>query len=213
MQPFEANCSLLQRPIFLVGYMGAGKSTLGRKLARLLETDFIDTDIYIENRFRKKIAAIFQEEGEEVFRRREKMVLDELTGYAGAVISTGGGLPCYHGNMETMLSCGTTIYLRYTAEELARRLLAAPRNRPLLRGLEGDALLKYISDTLASREAFYLQAHLVVSCMQVCCQEDENELAHYILTLLQDPLFLSQCAQRNESAPGEELLEEGFWPK
>lgn len=192
----DINPLLARHPLFLVGYMGAGKSTVGRKLARLIKADFIDTDIYIENRFRKKVAQIFDEEGEEVFRNREAMVLQELTGYCNAIISTGGGMACHHGNMDAMLQSGVVIYLRYSAEELAHRLSEVSRGRPLLKGLRGEELVQYVRQSLTQREPYYLRANLLVDCSVVCPTGDENDLAQYIFTLLHDPLFLQEFQKR-----------------
>lgn len=204
----DLNPLLTRHPLFIVGYMGAGKSTVGRKLASLMKAEFIDTDIYIENRFRKKVAQIFTEEGEEVFRNREAMVLQEVTGYGNAIISTGGGMACHHGNMDTMLQCGTVIYLRYTAEELAQRLSDISRGRPLIKGLRGEELVQYVQQSLAQREPYYLRANLLVDCSVVCPTGDENDLAQYIFTLLHDPLFLQEFQRRFEERDSSESTEE-----
>ena len=89
-------------PIYIIGYMGAGKSTLGRKLAEVLGFDFIDTDIFIESRFRERIVDMFDRIGEEKFRLKEHYVIEELSGMTDCVIATGGGLPCFHDNMKLM---------------------------------------------------------------------------------------------------------------
>lgn len=101
------------KPLFLVGYMGCGKSTLGRKLARRLGVDFIDTDALVEEREGASVADVFRYEGEERFREAERRVLDEvIAGASFAVVSTGGGLPTWRDNMPCMNAVGHTVYLR-----------------------------------------------------------------------------------------------------
>ena len=79
--------------LYLIGYMSAGKSTIGRALADLVGYEFVDTDIYIESRFRQRVSDIFNKYGEEYFRQKERMILEELAGLNNAVVATGGGLP------------------------------------------------------------------------------------------------------------------------
>ena len=111
------------KPLFLVGYMGCGKSTLGRKLARRLGVDFIDTDALVEEREGASVADVFRYEGEERFREVERRVLDEvIAGASFAVVSTGGGLPTWRDNMPCMNAVGYTVYLRRSPEQIARRL-------------------------------------------------------------------------------------------
>ena len=108
--------------IFLVGYMGAGKTTLGRALAKATGMQFIDLDCYIEERFRKTIAQIFAEKGEEHFRDLERRMLHEVGEFEDVIISTGGGTPCFFDNIEYMNSQGTTVYLDVPVERLHIRL-------------------------------------------------------------------------------------------
>ncbi len=171
-------------PIFIIGYMGAGKSTLGRKLAHLMERTFIDTDLFIENRFRKSIADIFAQEGEAVFRKREKGVIEELSCFPNAIIATGGGLPCHYDNMELMKNSGTTIYLQLSAPVLAGRIELCKRTRPTVRHLSGEELLSHIQEALAVRLPFYEQADLIYPCDEVKTDQDEMLLAQDIATRL-----------------------------
>lgn len=90
----------MHAPIFIVGYMGSGKSTVGRKMADVLGWRFIDTDFFIENRFRKRVADIFRDEGEAVFRRRERVVIEELSGMEDAIIATGGRIALSFGQYD-----------------------------------------------------------------------------------------------------------------
>ena len=100
------------KTLFLVGYMGCGKSTLGRKLARRLGVDFVDTDALVEEREGASVADVFRYEGEERFRQAERRVLDEvIAGNPFVVVSTGGGLPTWSDNMACMNAVGNTVYL------------------------------------------------------------------------------------------------------
>lgn len=171
-------------PIFIVGYMGAGKSTLGRKLAQLLQRDFIDTDIFIENRFRKSVSDIFAQEGEAIFRSREKCVIEELSSFPNAVIATGGGLPCFYENMELMKSSGITIYLKLSAPVLAERIELCKRTRPTVRHLSGEDLLQHICKALEERSFYYEKASFIISCDAVKTDKDETHLAEDIASRL-----------------------------
>ena len=106
----------MHAPIFIVGYMGSGKSTVGRKMADVLGWRFIDTDFFIENRFRKRVADIFRDEGEAVFRRRERVVIEELSGMEDAIIATGGGLPCHSDNITLINKANLTLYLEVSLD-------------------------------------------------------------------------------------------------
>lgn len=150
--------------IFLVGYMGSGKTTLGRKLARSLGLDFVDLDELIVSRTGRSIPEIFQAEGEEGFRALEAEVLRSLGGSAApAVVSVGGGTPCFHDNMAWMNAHGRTIYLRLSTAALWHRLEQSDvKKRPVLQGLRGEALREFIEEKLAEREPYYLQAHYTI---------------------------------------------------
>jgi len=114
--------------IFIIGYMGSGKTTVGKLLARSLSLEFIDLDAYIENKYRKTISALFAGKGEEEFRKIESQALHEVAQFEDVVISTGGGAPCYLDNMALMNQAGTTVYIKADPEELAARL-AGIKNR------------------------------------------------------------------------------------
>lgn len=156
----------MMKPLFLIGYMGCGKSTLGRKIARRLKMDFVDTDHLVEDREGASTADIFHYEGEEHFRRMEREVLDELiAGGSPQVVSTGGGLPTWTDNMERMNEAGITIYLKRSPEQIARRMSPYGRQkRPRLRGLSDEELVVFMREDMARRAAFYERARLTFSC-------------------------------------------------
>jgi shikimate kinase len=147
--------------IYLVGYMGCGKSTAGRRLASVLGWHFIDLDQLIEQNYSQSIDEIFMLSGEKAFRRYESEILHNLNIEADTIISVGGGAPCFSDNMEFMKMTGKVIYLKMTPARLKDRLSADKRPRPLLKGLKENELEKFIELRLIEREPFYMQAGLV----------------------------------------------------
>ncbi len=148
---------------FLTGYMGCGKSTIGKMLASTLGFAFIDLDTYIESKYHKTIAQIFAENGEDKFREIEHKHLLQVAEFENTVIATGGGAPCFFDNMEFMNSCGITVYIKLTAEQLAARLEASPGGiRPLLSNRKGDELIQFIKEGLARRESYYVQSQYII---------------------------------------------------
>lgn len=144
--------------IILIGYMGAGKTTLGQALARALGLEFVDLDCFIEERFCKSISQIFAEKGEEEFRRIEQRMLHEVAEFENVIISTGGGTPCFFDNIDYMNSKGTTVYLDVPQERLFIRLSIARKQRPLLKDKNDDELRTFIAEQIARREPFYKKA-------------------------------------------------------
>ncbi|MBO5262808.1 MAG: shikimate kinase [Bacteroidaceae bacterium] len=144
--------------ILLTGYMGAGKTTLGRALAERLGITFIDLDQYIEQRFRKSISQIFAEKGEEGFRDIERRMLHEVADFEDVIISTGGGTPCFFDNIDFMNSKGITVYLKVPVERLFIRLSIARRQRPLIKDKNDEELRAFIAEQLAKREPHYSKA-------------------------------------------------------
>ena len=150
--------------IFLIGYMGSGKTTVGQLLATQLGYSFIDMDNHIEGKLFKSVSQIFAELGEDQFRLLEKQCLHEVAEFDQVVISTGGGVPCFFDNMEYMNKQGVTVYLKLSSADLAERLEQSHANkRPLLANRKGEELLHFISEELAKREPFYSQAAFSVS--------------------------------------------------
>jgi len=148
--------------IFLVGFMGSGKSTAGKKLAARLGWSFIDLDERIESCTGMRINEIFNKRGEKSFRETETDQLHRLEKIKNAVIATGGGTPCFNGNMDFMLRTGLTVYIRLTPVQLENRLKRSGSERPLIRDLKKEDLLNYIVKTLEEREKWYLRADIVI---------------------------------------------------
>lgn len=170
--------------IFLIGYMGAGKTTLGKALARRMSLSYIDTDHFIENRYRKKVSEIFASEGEERFRDIEHRVLQEISEFEDIVVSTGGGLPCFNDHMTMMNQMGTTVFLDVSVEELAARLAVSKNVRPVLKDRSGDELVTFIKETLDRRLAFYEQAKIRFDAEQMCTDRDTEVLAGKLEALI-----------------------------
>lgn len=148
------------KPIFIVGYMACGKTTLGRALARKLGCEFIDLDFRIEQRFRKSVSEIFHNQGEEEFRRLEGAMLREVGEFEDVVVSCGGGTPCFGSNMEYMNSRGLTVWLKTGVECIVRRLLAARKDRPLTKGKGHEELLAFVERHIGERKPYYGLAQL-----------------------------------------------------
>ncbi len=144
--------------IILIGYMGAGKTTIGRALAKELGLDFYDLDWYIENRRRKKIPQIFEELGEEGFRKIEHNMLHEVAEFEDVIISCGGGTPCFFDNIDYMNQQAQVVYLHCTPEVLHGHLLMGRVERPLIKGKSPEELISFIKEQLATREQYYAKA-------------------------------------------------------
>lgn len=144
--------------IILIGYMGAGKTTVGKALSQSLGLPFYDLDWYIEERHRRTIAQIFAEKGEKGFRDIERNILHEVAEFEDVVISCGGGTPCFFDNMEYMNRQAQTVYLKASPDILFRHLKMGKVERPLLKDKTEDEMKQYIRDSLSTREPFYSQA-------------------------------------------------------
>ncbi len=144
--------------IILIGYMGAGKTTIGKALSKELGLPFYDLDWYIENRRRKTVPELFNELGEETFRKIEYNMLHEVAEFEDVIISCGGGTPCFFDNIDYMNQQGKVVYLKATPEVLYKHLLMAQTERPLLKGKSADELIAYIREHLNEREPYYSKA-------------------------------------------------------
>ena len=163
--------------IYLIGYMGSGKTTAGRSLAEKLNFQFIDMDIFIENRQRKTVSEIFSQNGEEDFRIIEHKALQELSSFENVVVSTGGGTPCFHNNMDLMNKSGFTVYLEVTPEELMKRLQNGINKRPLLKNKTTEERLYFITENMKKRDLYYTQAKLILDA-------EGNNIDHIVDNLI-----------------------------
>ncbi len=144
--------------IILIGYMGSGKTTVGRALAKDLGMPFYDLDWYIESRMRKTVKQIFDERGEEGFRIIERNMLHEVAEFENVVISCGGGTPCFFDNISYLNQQGETVYLKCTPEVLHKHLSMGKTVRPLLLNKTPEEVKGYIQEQLQQREPYYSQA-------------------------------------------------------
>lgn len=151
------------RRIIIVGYMGAGKTTVGKALAKELGMQFYDLDWYIEGRMRKTVPQLFAERGEDGFREIERRLLHEAAEFEDVVLSCGGGTPCFFDNMKYMNSQGDTVYLKASPEVLCAHLKMGKTRRPLLEGKDKDELLAFVTEQLARREDYYTKAKHVLN--------------------------------------------------
>lgn len=158
--------------VYLIGYMGVGKTTVGKKLAKLLNKNFIDLDRYIESKYHQTIGEIFAEKGEKEFRLVEEKALREVSQIEDVVVSTGGGAPCFFNNMEVMNRTGITVYIHAEPEELASRLVASKNVRPIIAGKSFDELVPFIGGHLSDREKFYNQAHIIYKTDYLITKEE-----------------------------------------
>lgn len=168
--------------IFLIGFMGSGKSSIGERLAQRMGWQFVDTDRLIEATHHTTIAQIFVQQGESAFRAIECEVLAQLLPQRRIVVATGGGMACKQENIEKMNAAGTTVYLQASAENLANWLKPERKNRPLIAQQSEEQLLPYIVQTLSQREKFYQQATFTI-CVDQNYATD-NEMVSRIIELL-----------------------------
>jgi shikimate kinase len=151
--------------VYIVGYMGSGKSSIGKQLANGLDYDFFDSDDLTMARAGKSISRIFSDHGEEYFRRLESEIIRETMQFDNAVISTGGGLPCYHNNMEWMKANGVTVYLEAAPGLLFHRLVRNKGGRPLIENLSDVELMEQINNHLVTRTPEYREAEIIVPAL------------------------------------------------
>ena len=151
-------------PIFLIGFMASGKTTVGRLLAERLDWNFVDLDKVIEDEAGKTVADIFAAEGEDGFRKRETEALREVAKRRKTVVATGGGAPCREENVEAMLGAGRVFWLDVTPDEAVRRAGKAS-GRPLLDG--ADDPVEVARKLMDSRRSFYKRAHAGVATVDL----------------------------------------------
>ena len=148
--------------IVLVGYMGSGKSTLGKKLASKLGFSFYDTDQIIEEQYKISIYNFFEKYEEDVFRKIEYDVLKNTLIHNNAVISTGGGTPCFRNNMDIINKNSYSVYIKMHIDSIETRLINSKKSRPLLKDISQDNLKAFIEKQLLEREKYYNQANLII---------------------------------------------------
>ncbi|MCD4680855.1 MAG: AAA family ATPase [Bacteroidales bacterium] len=148
--------------IYLIGFMGCGKTSIAKRLANKLNFDFLDMDDMLEKEYHITISDLFLKYGEEVFRKLEQTVLQKTLSMVNTVISTGGGNPCFKNNMKTINDNGISIYLQLSPKMLIHRLENSKKPRPLIKKIPEEQRLKYIEELLKEREKFYLQATHIV---------------------------------------------------
>ena len=178
--PISAEKKDIKHCIVLIGYMCAGKTTIGKALAKELNRTFYDLDWYIEERFHKKIPQIFAEEGEARFRELEQRMLHEVAEFENIILSCGGGTPCFFDNMEYMNSVAETFYLKASPETLCCHVAMSRGERPLLKGKSPEELRSYIEEQVQLRSAYYEKAHHTIDINVLNTFEKINDIVKQI---------------------------------
>lgn len=171
--------------IYLIGYMGSGKTTLGRAFARAMQMQFVDLDWYIEERFHRTIQQLFTEKGESGFREIEQSMLHEVGEFENVVVATGGGTPCFFDNMDYMKRTGDTVFLEVSSDVLFRRLKMDRANRPLLHGKTDDELMDTVLHGVENRLPFYSQAEYRFDASHLECRKEVDGLVVQLRNLLE----------------------------
>ena len=164
--------------IYLIGYMGSGKTTLAKKLSKRLQLPFLDTDFEIEKKENKSISDIFKDEGELHFRILETEFLTQIKN--NAIIACGGGIPMHNDNMSIINKKGISIYLKASAKNLASRLKNEKQHRPLITNKPDEKLEDYIKEDLQNRSSYYTLSHHTVSVNN----KTEDELLREVYALI-----------------------------
>lgn len=157
--------------VFLVGYMASGKSTVAKKLANKLGLTHVDLDAEIEKTSGMSIPEIFKSEGEMAFRKREQTELRKWLQQDDFVMATGGGTPCFFESMDEMNAAGVTIYLQMSPKAVVDRVLSSKEERPILKGLSEEKMLKKVAFQIEKRDQFYTRAHWTVNGVNLDLEE------------------------------------------
>ena len=177
----------MQLPIYLIGYMGAGKTTVGRRLADKLGWHFVDLDEALYPIHGYTPAEYIRQFGIEDFRRKEKYVVEDLADripFEKVIYATGGGYPCWEDNMDCLRELGTSIYLRWKPEHLAKRLMLTDlTDRPVLQGRTEKELLEFIAPQLQAREPFYQRANHILD-VEICDEQSDERIAEELYRLI-----------------------------
>jgi shikimate kinase len=164
--------------IFLIGFMGSGKSSIGKELAYKLGLFFIDLDSLIEEKTSNTVAEIFSKQGEEKFRKIEHQCLKETFKADNVVIATGGGAPCFHNNMQLINEHGISVYIKLNAGMLASRLMSDNGKRPLLKDhTTPEDFRKHISQLLETREPYYEKATFIIEGKNISAKKIIEKLS------------------------------------
>ncbi|MFN4812609.1 MAG: shikimate kinase [Bacteroidota bacterium] len=166
----------MKKVVYLTGFMGSGKTTVGKKLAAQLNYTFIDLDSYIEQQEGRSISELFNEHGENYFREVEHQCLQTLLKLEKLVIACGGGTPCFYDAMQQMNEHGITVYLQMNVLAIFNRLKQGRMQRPLIAGKSDEALRQYIDEKFKEREPLYLQAQIVVTAIDLNISELKNKI-------------------------------------
>jgi len=167
--------------LYLIGFMGVGKTTIGKQIAVLNKVVFIDTDSQIEKETSKSIKEIFETDGEIAFRKLETDTIRSIN--RKAIIACGGGLPAHNNNIEYLKHKGTVIYLKASTETLIKRLEKNKNKRPLISKLTNDKLLEFIRKILKEREETYKQADYTIETDNKTVKEVLREINSLLLTI------------------------------
>ena len=170
--------------IFLIGYMGAGKTTLGKPLAQKLGAAFCDLDDCIEEHYGKTISEIFAEKGEDAFRTIERNILQEVVKLENVVVSCGGGTPCFFDNIEMMNACGETVFLSASPAVLKEHLLMGKNKRPLIQGKNPEELENFVRQSLQGRLSFYQKAKNVINIEVIHTDEEIQSYVSQIVEMV-----------------------------
>ena len=177
----------MKLPIYLIGYMGAGKTTVGRMLADKLGWHFVDLDEAFYHIHGYTPAEYIRQFGIEDFRRKEKYVVEDLADripFEKVIYATGGGYPCWEDNMDCLRELGTSIYLRWKPEHLAKRLMLTDlTDRPVLQGCTEKELLEFIAPQLQAREPFYQRANHILD-VEICDEQSDERIAEELYRLI-----------------------------
>ncbi len=165
--------------MYFIGFMGSGKSTLGKRIATKLNLNFIDLDAQIEEQEKASIAQLFEKYGEAEFRKIEQKHLHETKHLTNIVIATGGGTPCFFDNLDWMNANGLTCYLYLPPKTLAQRLQTNKENRPLISKINEDKLEEFIATKLEERANFYRNAKIQMNVLRA----KEKSLIHFLIKL------------------------------
>ena len=172
------------KSIVLIGYMGSGKTTVGRQLALALGRTFYDLDWYIEMRYHRSVAQLFAERGEDGFRELERNMLHEAAEFEDIVLSCGGGTPCFFDNMDMMNACGETVFLSASPAVLKEHLLMGKNQRPLIQGKKPEELEDFVRKSLQGRLPFYQKAKNVINIEVVHTDEDIQSYVNQIVEMV-----------------------------